>query len=111
MQERMSEKEEGEFGVFEGLIPIELETAEEEALQRIPGIGVKRAAAIVVMRDKNGGITMERLVTVSSLGQDVWARLYQEGVINVKLAREELEIPGGIWLRLTTVRRDRRVKG
>ena len=62
----MTEKKEGEFGRLEGPIPNELETADEEALQRIPGIGVKRAAAIVEMRNEDGGITMERLVILGS---------------------------------------------
>jgi len=69
----MSLVREGELGELEGPQPIELETADEKALQRIPGIGVKRTAAIVEIREEDEGITMERLVTVSSLGQDFWA--------------------------------------
>ena len=60
-------------GVPDSLLPgekIDLNTAPEEELRRLPGIGEKRAADIVAWRETQGKFTsIEELVQVSGIGQ------------------------------------------
>lgn len=57
--------------------PINLNTADAETLMRLPGIGEKRAAAIVAYREEHGPFASpDELVEISGISQrmvDQWA--------------------------------------
>lgn len=57
--------------------PINLNTADAETLMRLPGIGEKRAAAIVAYREEHGPFASpDKLVEISGISQrmvDQWA--------------------------------------
>ena len=69
-------------------------TADLVQLMTIPGVGSKRAAAIIQLRESEDQFTMQALVTCTNMKQNEWAKLHQEGVIELDLPSEELQIPG-----------------
>ena len=70
-------QEEEEDGWPESLLPgevIDLNTAPEADLSRLPMIGAKRAQAIVAWREENGPFqTVEDLMAVSGIGEGIFA--------------------------------------
>lgn len=73
---------------------INLDQATKEDLLLIPNIGPVKAAKIIELREEDEGLTMERLVVGTGIGQDVWAKLYADKVITVNLPAVELQLPG-----------------
>ena len=62
-------------GILEGEV-LDLNTASEEDLTRLPGIGEKRAADIAAWREENGGFeTKEDLMEVSGIGEGTYDRV------------------------------------
>ena len=57
---------------------IDLDVATKEELLLIPNIGPVKAAKIIELREDEDGLTMERLVLGTGIGQDVWATLYAD---------------------------------
>ena len=56
-------------GMLEGEV-LDLNTASEEDLTRLPGIGEKRAADIAAWREENGGFdSREELLEISGIGE------------------------------------------
>ena len=55
---------------------IDLNTADAQTLQRLPGIGEKLAAAILAYRDAHGPFrTLEDLKKVEGIGEETYARI------------------------------------
>ena len=69
-----SEEEEGPAGLLPGEV-INLNTAPVEDLSRLPGIGEKRAQAIVDRRTERPFGSVEELVEVEGIGQATLDRL------------------------------------
>lgn len=62
-------------GMLEGE-KLDLNTASPEDLTRLPGIGEKKAAAIVAYRAENGGFTStEELMEIDGIGEGIYAKL------------------------------------
>ena len=62
-------------GILEGEI-LDLNTASEADLTRLPGIGEKRAADIAAWREENGGFAAEEeLMAVSGIGEGTYERV------------------------------------
>ena len=62
-------------GILEGEV-LDLNTASEEDLTRLPGIGEKRAADIAAWREENGGFdSKEELLEVSGIGEGTYDRV------------------------------------
>ncbi len=62
-------------GILEGEV-LDLNTASEDDLTRLPGIGEKRAADIAAWREANGGFTSkEELMEVSGIGEGTYERV------------------------------------
>lgn len=62
-------------GILEGEV-LDLNTASETDLTRLPGIGEKRAADIAAWREENGGFeTTEELLEISGIGPETFARI------------------------------------
>ena len=62
-------------GILEGEI-LDLNTASEADLTRLPGVGEKRAAEIAAWREANGGFSApEELMEISGIGEATYARL------------------------------------
>ena len=75
---------------------VDIATAETAQLMTIPGVGSKRAAAIIQLRESEESFKMQALVSCTNIKQNEWARLYQDGVIDLDLPQEELQIPGNL---------------
>lgn len=62
--------------------PVDLNTAEQEDLERLPGIGEELARRILAYREETGGFTsLEELMNVSGIGEKKFAAL--DGYITV----------------------------
>ena len=62
-------------GILEGEV-LDLNTASEADLTRLPGIGEKRAADIAAWREENGGfVSEEELMEVSGIGEGTYERV------------------------------------
>ena len=62
-------------GILEGEI-LDLNTASEADLTRLPGIGEKRAADIAAWREENGGFSStEELMEISGIGEGTFERV------------------------------------
>ena len=62
-------------GILEGKV-LDLNTASEADLTRLPGIGEKRAADIAAWREENGGFAAEEeLMEVSGIGEGTYERV------------------------------------
>ena len=61
---------------------INLNTADAETLQYIPGIGPSKAAKILELRQQTGGFqTFEELLAVSGIGEKMLLKLQQYGAL------------------------------
>ena len=69
----------GESGVPDSLLPgekIDLNTAHPKDLERLPGIGEKRALAIADHREEQGPFeTVEELLNVPGIGEGILAQM------------------------------------
>ena len=74
------------------MAPIKLETATQEELETINGIGPQKAKKIIQQRDGDEW-HMQGLVIATGIPQDEWARLYDEGVVTMEFPKEELQVP------------------
>ena len=62
-------------GILEGEV-LDLNTASQADLTRLPGIGEKRAADIVAWREENGGFSdKEELMEISGIGEGTYERV------------------------------------
>ena len=62
-------------GILEGEV-LDLNTASEADLTRLPGIGEKRAADIAAWREANGGFSStEELMEISGIGEGTYERV------------------------------------
>lgn len=62
-------------GILEGEV-LDLNTAAEEDLTRLPGIGEKRAADIAAWREEHGGFAdKEELMQISGIGAGTYERI------------------------------------
>ena len=81
-------------GILEGEV-LDLNTASEEDLTRLPGIGEKRAADIAAWREENGGFeTEEDLMEVSGIGEGTYDRVAPYITVNGEGERNGAD-PGG----------------
>ena len=56
--------------------PININTADEDTLIKLPGIGMKKAKAIVEYRQRNGSFeSAEELINVKGIGEKLMAKL------------------------------------
>lgn len=76
------------FGMLAALLPslllaaVNINTATEEELKALPGIGPSKAAAIVAYRSQNGGFkSVDELKNVKGIGEGILAKLRQEAVV------------------------------
>ena len=73
---------------------INLNTADAEALQYIPGIGPGKSAEIIRVREETGGFnTIEDLLAVPGIGEKILLDIRQFGALNdgVSALTEEME--------------------
>ena len=59
------------------------------SLKELPGVGQKRAEAIMALREQ-GTLTMELLVAGTNIPQATWAKMYQEGKIQLDVPLKQL---------------------
>lgn len=75
-----------ETGTPDSLLPgerIDLNTAPAKELQRLPGVGEKRAADIVAYREANGPFqSIEEITNVSGIGESTFAQLRDYITVN-----------------------------
>ncbi|MGQ8366277.1 ComEA family DNA-binding protein [Glaciecola sp. 1036] len=61
---------------------ININTADIKTLSTLPGVGVKKAEAIVAYRDRNGNFTsVEELVNVKGIGEKMLAKMIDKVTI------------------------------
>lgn len=71
--------------------PINIHTASSLELQKVPGIGPKRAASIIRIRGNDGNeLSMTNLVSVTDISQHDWAHLHKLGQIILNFPPEDL---------------------
>ena len=75
----MSDSEELEPELSSELLPVNINTADSEELQTLPGIGPVLAERIIAHRETraNGFLHIEELMEVSGIGEHVFDRIHE----------------------------------
>lgn len=62
---------------------IDLNTADAETLMRLPGIGEKKAADIIALRDKKHGYTsLEELLEIPGISESIFNKIYDRLILS-----------------------------
>lgn len=75
-QAEMPNKDDSISSVSQAIAPIDINKANAQELSELPGIGAKKAQAILKYRELNGNfLTVEELVNVKGIGPKMLAKL------------------------------------
>ena len=71
-----SQRAQAQTNSADAAVKVDLNTADREALQELPGIGVRTAELILEYREENGGFKkIEELMNIRGIGERTFLRL------------------------------------